>query len=112
MGYLTYANSAVAIEIEDEMLAHLRMVAITKLRRGESFALTVPTTGTARATLWIQASIPIQFETDKDVDLRRPLLVSMMEAANTSGGLDLADQRFASYAHHPDEARHMHAVSA
>lgn len=112
MGQLTYANSAAPIEIEDEMLAHLRTVTITKLRRGESFALTVPTAGEARATFWIHSAIPIQFAVEQSVDLQRPLLASMMEAANTAGGIDLADRRLVPDVSRLDEHRHMHAVSA
>lgn len=112
MGQLTYANSTAPIEIEDEMLAHLRTVTITKLRRGESFALTIPTTGKARATIWIHSAIPIQFAVDESVNLQRPLLASMMEAANTAGGIDLADRRLIPDATRLDEHRHMHAVGA
>lgn len=112
MGQLTYANSTAPIEIDDDVLAHLRTVTITKLRRGESFALTIPTAGKARATLWIHSAIPIQFAVEEGVDLQRPLLASMMEAANTSGGIDLADRRLRPDAPRLDETRHMHAVSA
>ncbi|WP_334148935.1 DUF7882 family protein [Microbacterium sp.] len=109
MGHLTYANNAAPIEIADEMLAHLRAVTVTKLRRGESFALTVPTNSHAFETLWIHASIPIQFALDVSVRLERSLLASMMEAASSSGGLDLGDERLAIGV---QAARPLHAMSA
>ena len=40
MGRMYYGNSSDAIEIDDVDLAHLRMVAMTKLRRSEGFSLT------------------------------------------------------------------------
>ena len=43
MGQLSYAGEAQRFELDDEVLAHLRLVTVTKLRRGESFPLTVPT---------------------------------------------------------------------
>lgn len=112
MGQLRYANSVAPIEIDDEMLAHLRTVTVTKLRRNESFALTVPVSAAARSTFWIHASIPIQFELDEEVDLQRPLLASMMEAASSTGGIDLADERLAAGIHTVRDARRLHAVGA
>ena len=109
MGHLKYANNAAPIEMADEMLAHLRAVTMTKLRRGESFALTLPTEGHAFETLWIHASIPIQFALDANIQLQRPLLTSMMEAASSSSGLDLVDDRLAAGS---KPARQLHAMSA
>ncbi|MCK2035313.1 hypothetical protein KZC51_04110 [Microbacterium sp. SSW1-49] len=95
MGYLNYAGAPTSFTIDDEMLAHVRAVVVTKLRRSESFALTIPTIGAASETLWIHASIPLRFSLVDDVPLGRPLLVAMMEAASSSGGLDLTDERLA-----------------
>ena len=39
MGYLFYGNTAEPIEIPDRLLAHLKVVVATKLRRSESFTL-------------------------------------------------------------------------
>jgi hypothetical protein len=108
MGTLTYANAAAPIEIDDEVLAHLRAVTVTKLRRNEPFALTVPTGDGASETLWIHASIPIRFAVDSHVPLHRPLLARLMQAASSTGGLDLTDAELSLEA----DARHMHAMSA
>ncbi|MFJ2551504.1 hypothetical protein [Microbacterium sp. NPDC087591] len=95
MGYLNYAGAPTSFTIDDEILAHVRAVVVTKLRRSESFALTVPVAGETQETLWIHASIPLRFSLADDVPLVRPLLVAMMEGASSSGGLDLTDESFA-----------------
>lgn len=112
MGQLRYANNDAPVEIDDELLAHLRTVTVTKLRRNESFALTVPTSEEARATFWIHASIPIQFELDEEISLQRPLLTSMMDAAASTGGIDLADERVVGEVRPVRQTRRLHAVSA
>ena len=92
MGYLTYGNTTTPFEIDDELMAHLRVVVVTKLRRNESFALTLNTAEGAVETLWVHASIPLRFTVEEDVDLQRPVLVSMMDAAN-SGRVPIARLR-------------------
>ncbi|AZH77231.1 MULTISPECIES: DUF7882 family protein [Microbacterium] len=107
MGQLSYAGEAQRFELDDEVLAHLRLVTVTKLRRGESFPLTVPTCRGTSETLWVHASIPIRFEVRDDIELQRPLLVKMMAAASTSTGLDLTDLELAPSGLAP----RMHAVA-
>lgn len=109
MGHLTYGNGGAPIDVEDEILAHVRAVTFTKLRRNESFALTIPTTGGAVETLWIQASIPLRFVLDAEASLDRALLVKMMNAASSSGGLDLTRDEFAAV---HDGSPVLHAMSA
>lgn len=109
MGRLTYGNAAEPLEVEDELLAHLRMVTMTKLRRNESFALTVPGGDGVAETLWIHAAIPLRFAMAEGLGLRRPLLTAMMDAANSSGGLDLTRSEFRPRS---AEYRHLRAMSA
>jgi hypothetical protein len=92
MGKLFYANNDNAVEIEDALLAHLQVVASTKLRRSESFTLTmrrssVPSAG--RETLWLQPSIPLRFTFDsaEPVQLNPALLRNLADMANSSAGL-------------------------
>lgn len=108
MGTLTYANSAAPIEIDDELLAHLRAATVTKLRRNEPFALTVPTGPDQTETLWIHASIPIRFVVETSVTLHRPLLARLMQAASSTGGLDLTDPELSL----DGVSRELHAMSA
>lgn len=109
MGTLKYANVDAAIEIDDEILVHLRAVTVTKLRRNESFALTIPLSDDLSETIWIHPSIPIQFVITEDLALHRPLLADMMDAANSALGLDLTKPRFTAPL---DRSRTMHAMSA
>lgn len=93
MGRLRYDGTSEPILIEDETLAHLKIVIATKLRRQESFMMTWrPSSGTdKRATVWIHPAIPLQFGFDSadppPVDAR--LVAEMMKALNASGELVL-----------------------
>ena len=108
MGYLTYGTNTAPIGLDDELLAHVRMVTVTQLRRNESFPLTVPS-GESTETLWIHASIPLRFVLEEEHEVQRPLLVSMMDAANSARGLDLTRDDFAApIARRPE----LHAMSA
>ncbi len=109
MGTLRYANVEAPIEIDDDVLVHLRAVTVTKLRRNESFALTIPLSGDTSETFWIHPSIPIQFVVTEDIALHRPLLAEMMDASNSALGLDLTKPRFTAPL---DRSRTMHAMSA
>lgn len=109
MGRLTYGSATAPIDVDDAILAHVRAVTFTKLRRNESFALTIPTSGGSVETLWIQAAIPLRFVLDADTPLDRAVLVSMMNAASSSAGLDLTRDEFAALR---DGKPVLHAMSA
>lgn len=92
MGRLKYDNTAAAILIDDEMLAHVKVVVATKLRRQESFMMTwVPVDGSAagRVSAWIHPSVPLVFTFDSDepspIDPHR--LEELMQATNATGEL-------------------------
>jgi hypothetical protein len=92
MGQLFYANAATAVEIDDTLLAHLQVVAATKLRRSESFTLTLRRSSGAdagRETLWLQPSIPLRFQFDsaEPVKLDPAVLRGLADMANSSAGL-------------------------
>jgi len=99
MGYLHYGSSSEPIEIPDRLLAHIKVVIATKLRRNESFTLSWqhPAHQTpGRSTIWLQPSIELRFvfgsvEAEK---LDSALLQQFANAANSSGGLivDLDDR--------------------
>jgi hypothetical protein len=98
MGQLFYGNASESIEIPDRLLAHLKVLAATKLRRSESFTLTWrhgADSAAGRSTIWLQPSIPLRFVFESaDVDkLDSVLLNEMARAASSSVGLvvDLAD---------------------
>ncbi len=63
MGHLIYGSGA-EYEIEDRLLAHLKIAIAAKLRLQESFLLnwTVPAEqGSGRVGLWMSPAIPLQF---------------------------------------------------
>ncbi len=67
MGTIYYGGSATPIHIEDRVLAHLKVVVATKLRRGESFTVSWqhPDGETrGRSTIWLHPSIPLRFVFD------------------------------------------------
>lgn len=94
MGRLKYDHTAEAIGIEDETLAHVKVVVATKLRRQESFMMTwLPVDGgpNARMNAWIHPAVPLVFMFDSadvpPIDQRR--LEDMMHATNATGELML-----------------------
>lgn len=82
MGRLLYGAQEREIEIEDRSLAHLKLVIIAKLRRGESFTFSLQTQPDAvgDATLWLHPSIPVQFIFDGEEP--RQLNRAWLEALN------------------------------
>jgi hypothetical protein len=59
MGFLIYDDSR-PITVDDRMLAHLQVVIIDKLRRGETFELNLRTDRQMVMT-WVSRSTPLQF---------------------------------------------------
>jgi hypothetical protein len=98
MGKLLYGLPPVEIDATDRELAHLRVVIITKLRRGEMFAFAVDgrveSAGPGRRILWIHPSIPLQFQFDGTTEekLNREWLEDLMSAANSGGNLRLTSE--------------------
>lgn len=70
MGRLFYGTSTDAIVIDDRELAHLKMVATTKLRRSEGFSVTFSSAERGRSTLWVHCSIPLRFDFDSAEPIR------------------------------------------
>lgn len=70
MGRLEYNSSRPPIEVDDETLAHLKVVIGAKLRRQESFMMTwLPDekSTAGRLTIWMHASIPLIIAFDDPV---------------------------------------------
>lgn len=95
MGKLEYNSSRPPIEVDDETLAHLKIVMGTKLRRQESFMMTWPARAerSGRLTAWMHPSIPLIIEFDSDsipkIDPQR--VERMMGVLNARGELVLDD---------------------
>lgn len=95
MGRLEYNSSRPPIDVDDETLAHLKVVIATKLRRQESFMMTWPADAErpSRLTVWMHPSIPLIIEIDASsspaLDPRR--IERMMSNLNSRGELILDD---------------------
>lgn len=92
MGSLYYGNSTEAITVPDWTLAHLRVLATTKLRRSESFAVTwkhPDSEARGRSTIWLHCSIPLRFEFDsaEPEALDRQYLDELAHAATSTAGV-------------------------
>lgn len=96
MGKLIYGSSSRVLEIDDRVLVHLKVVVLSKLRRGESFALSWAhgiDHGSGRSTLWMHQAIPVQFmfNGNRRPTLDRQLIDQLIVAANSPDGIDLHD---------------------
>jgi hypothetical protein len=92
MGYLYYGTTDRPVEIPDWVLAHVKVVATTKLRRLESFTLSwqhPEGTPRGRSTLWMHPSIPLRFEFDTadTATLDRDYLQKLALAAGSTNGM-------------------------
>ncbi|MGG7463300.1 hypothetical protein [Plantibacter sp. YIM 135347] len=91
MGTITYGSANQTITISDEVLAHIKTVAVMKLRRNESFTIswTRAEPAIGRVSIWVHPSIPMQFDFDSTerTDLDRAYLEELMQQANLTGDL-------------------------
>lgn len=94
MGTLEYNSARPPIQVDDETLAHLRIVISTKLRRNESFMMTwLPEENATagRMTIWMHPSIPLVIAFDEPtmpaIDPKR--IERMVKDLNMRGDLIL-----------------------
>lgn len=90
MGSLTYDR--VTVEFDDRILAHLQIVIVQKLRRGESFLLSwrnAAEAGDGRSSAWLHPAIPLYFKfSGGQPPTINPLwLAQLTRSANSSQGL-------------------------
>ena len=90
VGKLIYKGGGQPIEIEDRTLAHLRLVFMTKLRRGEPFSFeTQSRMSTHRVDLWVHPSLPLQFHFtgSRPPKINHRWIEVLMDSANSADGL-------------------------
>ena len=91
MATLFYGSDTSPIALPDRLMGYIKVIASTKLRRGESFTLTW--TGTAdeagRSTIWLQPAIPLRFvfESAEPEQLVGEYLRALADQANAASGL-------------------------
>lgn len=108
MAELMYGVDETPIYIPDDLLAHVKLVVATKLRRNESFLMSWRhADGSGRSSIWLQPSIPLRFVFDGDVEpaIDHALLAALAESASSNGGLllDIHDSSEGSHSASPAE---------
>lgn len=90
MGRLFYTPES-SFDIDDRLLAHLRIVMTNKLRRSEGFMLQVPTLNGGHASLWISPhnSLIIQFFGGRAPQIDHELIDKLIHDASSADGLTL-----------------------
>lgn len=92
MAELVYGAEGTPIRIPDDLLAHVKVVIATKLRRNESFMMSWRhADGTGRSSVWLDPSIPLRFTFDSVDEPRidHSLLARLASAASSNAGLVL-----------------------
>jgi len=92
VGKFIYGTPSISVEFDDRILAHLKVVILAKLRRGESFTFSwdySSAQGSGHSSIWLHPAIPLQFDFygKKDPTLNRAWLEELVQLANTPAGL-------------------------
>jgi hypothetical protein len=92
MGTLYYGAARTPIHIDDRLLAHLKVVATSKLRRNESFLLSwdePAENGSGRGSVFIHPTCDLIFRFDgsRSAELDQALLEQMAAESMSSRGL-------------------------
>ncbi|WP_127792195.1 hypothetical protein [Agromyces sp. LHK192] len=93
MGHLHYGSPPASFELPDRTLAHVEFVVLAKLRRKESFALSVESEGGGRQQVWINPAATLRFEFDGAVsDINRLWLEELIDSANGASGMRIVPE--------------------
>jgi hypothetical protein len=88
MGSLHYGSPPASYELDDRALAHIELVVLAKLRRNESFALSLDTPNGGRSTIWVNAASTLRFDFDQAThEINRQWLDELIDSANTTTGM-------------------------
>ena len=99
MGILTYAGRT--YELEDRLLAHLKIAIAAKLRLGQGFLLSWPVPGdqsSGRVSLWLSPGTPLAFEFrgSKPPELNRVWLQALERSSQGLRGMTVMPEQDAS----------------
>lgn len=93
LGQLLYGLGSEPFPIDDRTLAHLEIVVLAKLRRNESFALSLEVPVGGRTTLWLGSSSVLQFRFDNGRhEINRAWLEELIDSANTTAGMRIVPE--------------------
>ncbi|HWH25295.1 MAG TPA: ATP-dependent DNA ligase [Pseudolysinimonas sp.] len=92
MGKFIYGTPSISVDFDDRLLAHLKAVILSKVRRGESFSFSWEYTvesGSGHSSIWIHPTIPLQFDFlgSKEPRLNRTWIDELVRLANSPSGL-------------------------
>lgn len=90
MGVLVYGSQGRSFDIEDRLLAHLRIVFMNKLRRGEPFMFQRSDVG-GLYSVWVHPTIPLsfQFSGSRAPSINRYWVEALLAEAGGSNGLSV-----------------------
>lgn len=90
MGKLVYGSGNRSFDIEDRALAHLRVVFMNKLRRGEPFMFHHSEPHVS-CSVWMHPSVPLvfQFHGSRQPTMNREWVEALMQEASSPNGLRL-----------------------
>jgi hypothetical protein len=85
------------MEIDDRTLAHVQIVMLAKLRRGESFSFTytpVPSSGEGRTVVWVHPSqfLSFKYNGGRVPAINREWVEELMATANSVAGLHIVPE--------------------
>jgi len=95
VGRFIYDATANSVEIDDRVLAHLRIVVMNKLRRGESFMFDIDIgDGSGRRSFWLNPSVPLQFHFygSRQPAINRAWVEELIQVASGPNGLTIVPE--------------------
>lgn len=95
MGRLVYNSTPQYFDLEDRVLAHLRLVFMNKLRRSEAFFFHVPMIdGSGVRSVWIHPAVPLvfQFTGGREPTINLEWVEQLMEQASSANGLSVTPE--------------------
>jgi len=92
VGKFIYGTPSISVDFDDRVLAHLKVVILAKVRRGESFTFSweyAAANGSGHSSIWINPAIPLQFDFSgsREPRLNRLWVDELVQLANTPAGL-------------------------
>ncbi|HKP08963.1 MAG TPA: hypothetical protein VJU58_17070 [Microbacterium sp.] len=92
MTELVYGAEGTPICMPEHLLAHVKLIVTTKLRRNESFMMSWRhADGSGRSSVWLEPSIPLRFifESVDEPRIDHALLARLAAEASSNAGLIL-----------------------
>jgi hypothetical protein len=101
VGYLIYDRRTAEVHLDDRVLAHLQIVMLRKLRRGQSFAFSwkePSSAGSGRSTIWVFPTVGLRFrfESSRPPVVDDAWIAALTRSADSSTGLQILPEPSAS----------------